>query len=57
MVERIVSERLIDRGHPSMIGRSVIVSPDSRRVAYMAREGKKRFLLILEEKTKPTQVV
>jgi len=46
MVERIVSERLIDRGHPSMIGRSVIVSPDSRRVAYVAREGKKWFVVV-----------
>ncbi|HJN87071.1 MAG TPA: WD40 repeat domain-containing protein [Dehalococcoidia bacterium] len=35
MVERTVSERLIDQGHPSMMGKSVIVSPDCRRVAYM----------------------
>lgn len=39
MVERTASERLIDEGHPSIIGKSVVVSPDSRRVAYVARGG------------------
>ena len=52
MVERIVSEQLIDQGHPSMIGKSVIVSPDCRRVAYVARADKKQFVVAdgLEEK-------
>ena len=34
MVKRNASERLIDRGHPSMIRNSVIASPDCRRIAY-----------------------
>ena len=46
MVERIVSERLIDQGHPSMIGGTVLVSPDCRRVAYVARGGRKRFVVV-----------
>ena len=39
MVQRTVSERLIDQGHRSMIIETVTESPDSRRVAYVARAG------------------
>ena len=46
MEERTVSEQLIDQGHPSLIGKSVIVSPDCQRVAYVARVGKKRFVVV-----------
>jgi len=40
------SERLIDQGHPSMIRKSIIVSPDCRRLAYVARVGKKYVVVI-----------
>ena len=46
MVERTVSERLVDKGHPSMIGSSVVVSPDCQRVAYVARVGKKQVVVV-----------
>ena len=46
MVERTVSERLTEPGHPSIIGSSVIVSPDCQRVAYAARAGEKRFVVV-----------
>jgi hypothetical protein len=46
MLERTVSERPIDQGHPSMIGTSVIVSPDCRRVAYVPRMGKKELVVV-----------
>jgi len=46
MVQRIVSERLIDPGNPSMIGNSIIVSPDCRRVAYVARAGKNNVAVV-----------
>ena len=39
MVERTVSERLIDQGHRSRVKESVIASPDSRRLAYVAGSG------------------
>ncbi len=53
MVKRTVSERLIDPRHPSMVGKSVIASPDSRRVAYLARAGKQRVAVLDGRKIRP----
>ncbi len=44
MVERTVSERQIHQGNPSMIRKSVIASPDCRRLSYVTRAGGKRFV-------------
>ena len=52
MVQRTVSERLIDQGHPSVIGESVIASPESQRVAYWARAGRKWFVVVDGQKEK-----
>ena len=41
MFQRKVFEHLIDRGHASIEAKSVIVSPDGRRLAYVARAGQK----------------
>ena len=41
-----VSQRLIDQCHPLVIGESVIVSPDCRQVAYVARAGKKNYVAV-----------
>ena len=46
MVDRTVSELLIDQGHPSRIGKSVIISPDCTRVAYVARAGRKQLVVV-----------
>jgi len=46
MVDRTVSELLIDQGHPSRIGESVIISPDCTRVAYVARAGRKQLVVV-----------
>ena len=46
MVQRTVTEWLIDQVNPSMIGKSDIASPDCRRVAYVARAGKKHYVAV-----------
>ena len=45
MAERTVSESYIDQGGLSMVGQSLTLSPDSRRVAYVARASKKRIVV------------
>ena len=46
MVERKVSEQLIAESCSSMDKKSVTVSPDCRRVAYIARSGEKRLVIV-----------
>jgi len=46
MVQRALTQRVIDPGHRSMIRDSIVASPDCRRLAYVARAGKKRFVIV-----------
>ena len=45
-LNRIVSEKLIGKIHPSSVAEPVKVSPDSKRVAYVAIEGNKWFVVV-----------
>ena len=46
MVERTVSERHIGEAHPSLVKNSVNTSPNCRRLAFVARVGKKQFVVV-----------
>ena len=46
MTERIVTKQLIDSCRQSIIGKSLIASPNCRRLAYVARVGKKRVVVV-----------
>jgi len=53
MVERTLFERLIDQGRPSMRGKYVITSSNCQSVAFVARVGKKRVVVVNEQEGKP----
>ena len=52
MVDRTACERLIDQGRLSRVKATVIVSPDCRRLAYVAHAGGQQFAVVDEQEGK-----
>lgn len=50
---RIVTERLITKIHPSWIRETLKVSPDNKRVGYVTQVGNKKFLVVDGKEEKP----